>query len=636
MNQSLLDIPPTRKTEYFIYLASPPRPSVCYGFLAAFLILLLAPGAFLRDMWIFDEGRRALVALEMLKRGRWAVPTLMGESFLTKPPLFYWSEALSFRLFGGPSDWAARLPSVVAGVVGALAFAILLRRLLGSMGAALFGAVALAVSPVYLFMSQQAESEMMYVAFSVAAATCFFEGSLGERRRIPWLLAFWAFAGLSLMAKAPLAPGALLISIVLWAALTRNRSPIPKSTWIAGPLVLLAPAALWGLAIVHAGYSPWMIWTDAKTHLSPEAAHAKSFGHYLGTLREVLFPWFYALCVALIVALGRLARGGREGLRGIPRRLRAWLLGDRGAGLFLALWAAGGFLAFSCLPAKRYYYMLAVAPPLCGLLAMAYRDLFEGQRLTARRVTGKRVKMGSMESRLQAESSMACLDSIRGIPPEGGTPYSPFSKEDARTSAGVRKGLAWLVLAGAVALLIGGSLAPSPWEWESYSGRGNLDGKALLLWGGMVALGLAAVLRLLPSTIRNVSPWRASLVWVLVCTTGLAFAYVFWVHRRINERQSLRIAAEEIRRAAPVAPSFSLGSNHTIWFYLGNPDVAVLDTAKQLQEYLARHPSAVGVASGESAKIMAQAGVEVLYKSDFILRPESQIYLIRARSSAGR
>ena len=61
-----------------------------------------------------EEPRRALPALHMLASGDWLVPRVGSDPYLRKPPLLNWVIALSCKLSGGTSEWAVRLPSVLA------------------------------------------------------------------------------------------------------------------------------------------------------------------------------------------------------------------------------------------------------------------------------------------------------------------------------------------------------------------------------------------------------------------------------------------------------------------------------------------------------------------------------------------
>ena len=60
-----------------------------------------------------DEGRYAQIPREMLEAGDWIVPTLQGQPYLDKPPLFYWLVMLAYSAFGY-HEWTARLVPALA------------------------------------------------------------------------------------------------------------------------------------------------------------------------------------------------------------------------------------------------------------------------------------------------------------------------------------------------------------------------------------------------------------------------------------------------------------------------------------------------------------------------------------------
>ncbi len=77
-----------------------------------------------------DEGIRALVAMEMNYSGNYIVPTLNGELYLNKPPLFNWILAASFKLFGY-NEFALRLPTFLSIFIGGFLVFRFTRRYLG-------------------------------------------------------------------------------------------------------------------------------------------------------------------------------------------------------------------------------------------------------------------------------------------------------------------------------------------------------------------------------------------------------------------------------------------------------------------------------------------------------------------------
>lgn len=80
------------------------------------IILLLFPALFINLGYmtmIDDEALRALVAMEMDIFGNYIVPTINGEYYYNKPPLYNWILLLFFKLTGTISEFTCRLPTVI-------------------------------------------------------------------------------------------------------------------------------------------------------------------------------------------------------------------------------------------------------------------------------------------------------------------------------------------------------------------------------------------------------------------------------------------------------------------------------------------------------------------------------------------
>jgi 4-amino-4-deoxy-L-arabinose transferase-like glycosyltransferase len=60
-----------------------------------------------------DEATRALVALEMKYSGNLITPTINGEYYFNKPPLYNWLLLGLFKLTGNASEWIIRIPVVL-------------------------------------------------------------------------------------------------------------------------------------------------------------------------------------------------------------------------------------------------------------------------------------------------------------------------------------------------------------------------------------------------------------------------------------------------------------------------------------------------------------------------------------------
>ena len=81
--------------------------------IAASAVLFYRLGADPLHSW--DEAVYAESAKEMVQSHDWLTPHWNNQPFLQKPPLFIWSTALMFKLFG-VSETAARATSALAGV----------------------------------------------------------------------------------------------------------------------------------------------------------------------------------------------------------------------------------------------------------------------------------------------------------------------------------------------------------------------------------------------------------------------------------------------------------------------------------------------------------------------------------------
>lgn len=104
-----------------------------------------------------EEPRRAAVALEMLLRGNWLVPTINGESYYLKPPVFNWILASVYKLAGNPSEFITRLTTVISLL--------------------LFGLIIFLAGKKYVSMRFGALSAFLFVT---AAGNLFFNSLLAE------------------------------------------------------------------------------------------------------------------------------------------------------------------------------------------------------------------------------------------------------------------------------------------------------------------------------------------------------------------------------------------------------------------------------------------------------------------------
>lgn len=79
-----------------------------------------------------DEARRALVALEMMFSGNYITPTINGEFYYNKPPLYNWIIAAFFRIAGNQSELTFRLPVIISLLLFGITIFLFVRRQFGN------------------------------------------------------------------------------------------------------------------------------------------------------------------------------------------------------------------------------------------------------------------------------------------------------------------------------------------------------------------------------------------------------------------------------------------------------------------------------------------------------------------------
>ena len=223
-----------------------------FRLLVVAVALWLAMMAGIRPLMLPDEGRYVGVAWEMVTSGDWLVPHLDGMPFFHKPPLFYWISALGLSIFGA-TEWAARVASLLAGIVSAGGLYLFLRRYRSSKLATM-ATVILVTQPMFFAGTQFANLDMLVASMisltilSGADAIFRLEGKLPFRSA---MVRTFALAALGVLAKGLIGivlPGGVLLCWLLWR---RSWQFLWTLIWPVGSLVFLALGLPWFVLMQH-------------------------------------------------------------------------------------------------------------------------------------------------------------------------------------------------------------------------------------------------------------------------------------------------------------------------------------------------------------------------------------------------
>lgn len=177
-----------------------------YLFLLFFALILFVP--FLGEKeFQGEEGRRVLIALNMLESKEFLIPKLFAEPYFNKPPLFNWGLALFFKIVGNNSEITARSFSVLTILITSLFLTFLWIRIITpfekkiSFTLSLLPGLIFMTTPEVIDKGLRAEIDAFYTMLITFALFGWFY--LYESKKKKWLSFLWAgfFLGLGILTK---------------------------------------------------------------------------------------------------------------------------------------------------------------------------------------------------------------------------------------------------------------------------------------------------------------------------------------------------------------------------------------------------------------------------------------------------
>ena len=304
-----------------------------------------------------DDARYAQVPAEMLASGDWVLPTLDGTAYVEKPPLWYWTAAASYKVFG-VSEAAARLAMLLLALLGILG-AWWLGSWLYAPGIGIAAAAATATASLWIFLTHNMTVDMPVSVFFLWT-TAFALRAMARPEDARWAApAAWLAAALTFLSKGLIA----ILLPTLWV--TGLAILFPKLRRGARALAL-SPV---GIVLACAVAAPWFL---AMQKRRPDFFHVffyeQHFQRYLTAKYNRGAPWWFYLAVLP----GGLLPWTAPFLAGMWRAVKK-PFGPDFRGPALAAWVLGVAAFFSTSHSKLATYVLPVFPHAC-LLAIAALD----------------------------------------------------------------------------------------------------------------------------------------------------------------------------------------------------------------------------------------------------------------------
>lgn len=148
-----------------------------------------------------DETRYADMARSMLQRGNFLTLYLNGDYFFEKPPLYFWLECFTFKIFGETNELTARLPVVILSLLP-LGLLFGLCKRVKNIKYAFISCAVLLTSIEYILITKIAILDSVLTSFVSSAVLCYFYTFFTntQHKKFFWFLVY-VFTGLAVMAK---------------------------------------------------------------------------------------------------------------------------------------------------------------------------------------------------------------------------------------------------------------------------------------------------------------------------------------------------------------------------------------------------------------------------------------------------
>lgn len=269
-----------------------------------------------------SEARYAVIGQKMAESGDWLVPLITThagnlESFLGKPPLAFWLQAFSMRIFGF-SEFSLRLPGFLGGLVCLMVVYRFSQICFGKRASVL--AAMIAGSSIMFFLHLGlVQVDMLLTAFVSISLLCFAL-SISQSSKVSGYFFFVSLA-LAFITKGPVSLILVGLPIVFWCAWSGRWRLMYQLPLISGLTIFAAIVLPWYMLIERE--SPGFLYyffvqENILRFLSANygdrygSAHPHLYGTAWLFLLIAFLPWILLVPVAPRRFLNIPARGPRN------------------------------------------------------------------------------------------------------------------------------------------------------------------------------------------------------------------------------------------------------------------------------------------------------------------------------------
>jgi 4-amino-4-deoxy-L-arabinose transferase-like glycosyltransferase len=355
------------------------RGTWCFDSVLLLFGIALLFGLFLgsRPLSTPDEARYAEIPREMLVLHDFVTPHLNGIKYFEKPPLFYWLQAASIKLFypevgkvvlpentikldntlplTSIDEWVVRIPNALLALLGCL-FLYAAGRVLFDRMTGLLSAAILATSFLYFTLARMVTLDMCLSVFLSGSLLAFLIAvnwpSSAKRRYLLYLA--YVFSALAVLTKGIV--GILFPAMIvgLWILCTAEWRLLKQIYLPSGILLFLIIVLPWHILVQLKNPEFFQFYFIDQQFLRYSTLIAQRYQpdwFFIPILFTGFLPWVVFLVQTLVYSFPKTQLQIKE------KRIQ----------LFLLIWIASIFVFFSLSHSKLIPYILPVFPAVALL-----------------------------------------------------------------------------------------------------------------------------------------------------------------------------------------------------------------------------------------------------------------------------
>jgi 4-amino-4-deoxy-L-arabinose transferase-like glycosyltransferase len=405
------------------------------------LIVLLASALFIpflgsTHLFDWDEVNFAEASREMIVTHNYFIPQINFEPFWEKPPLFFWLQILSMKLFG-VNEFAARFPNAVCGIITLLVLYRIGKKLVNPA----FGWIWILVYAGSLLPQFYFKSGIIDPWFNlfIFLSVCQLFQYSDVRPSVRSILLSGLFAGLAVMTKGPVALLIIGLCYAVHALLNGFRNFIKFKDILLFLLLAASVGSIWFIALLLKGEA-YVIRDffnyQVRLFATEESDHGGPFYYHFLVLLIGCFP-----AAVLSLLSMRKIKNGKE----LSPAFHRWML--------ILFWVV--LILFSIVKTKIIHYSSLCYYPLTYLAAVSFYQVYQGRW----RLPGWFKWLQFFTGLLVCLSIIALsyIDSWKGWLVQSGMVHDPFANESLMANvvwSGFEKIPGFILLAGLVGFIL--------------------------------------------------------------------------------------------------------------------------------------------------------------------------------------